>query len=709
MRTITSKLTRIYLLVAVSVLFTASAISQLYLYHHARTVAHGNLATQAAALAGNLESAVTFGDAEFAQQTLNVLQHYPDVRMAAVVMPDGKHFAMYATDPTARDPGKSDAFRQFLSQGEFIGLDKHGITHAIALKGENAARLVLVASLEKLNRQTLLIFLASTVIDALILFATYTMFRRMSLAVTRPIEELTSVMRRVEREGDHGQRTKIISDDEIGELATGFNAMLAALEQQNTSLNTELDERKRIQDKLDRLAHYDPVTHLPNRHFFHERLRIAVSHSLQLDKLMAVLFVDLDNFKLVNDSYGHHVGDMLLKAAAERLVKSLRAGDVVCRLGGDEFAIILEQMPDASQVQPIIEKLIRHLVSPIRLDGHDIVVSGSIGVAVCPEDADNPEALLRFADTAMYAAKGAGKNTWRRFDPEMASQSTLRLTLENQMRRGLAQGQFEVHYQPQIDLATGTVSGVEALARWNHPERGYISPAQFIPVAEESGLIRSLGDWVLHTACRQIVAWNKAGYLQLTMAVNVSARQLVHANFAEHVLEILAETGCPAELLELEITESVLMQHSEKTIALLERLRKHGIGIAIDDFGTGYSSMAQLKNLPVTKLKIDKSFVDEIATDRNDLAITAAMTGLANNLRIHVITEGVENSEQVLLLRQSGCHSFQGFHFARPMPAAQIADFISGFQLQQMQVNKSALAGLSTVDDVADSGKGISQ
>ncbi len=690
MRTITSKLTRIYLIVAVLVLFSAGSISQLYLYHHARTVAHENLNTQAAALAGNLESAVSFGDAKFAQQTLGALKHYPEVHLAAVILTDGKPLARYGASGSDED---ATPLQSYLAQGDFMAAGKHGVVFKIAPHAEDSARLVLIASLEKLNWETLMIFLAGILMAALILLAAFSTFRRMSRKVTRPIEELTTVMRTVEREGDYRQRSVIVSDDEIGELAIGFNAMLAALEAQNTNLNSELDERKRIQEKLDRLAHYDPVTHLPNRHYFHERLKIAVNHSLQLDKLMAVLFVDLDNFKLVNDSYGHHIGDSLLKTVAERLESSLRAGDVVCRLGGDEFAIILENLPDAGQLQPITDKLIQHLIQPLRLDNCDIVVSGSIGIAACPEDADAPEALLRFADTAMYAAKGAGKNTWRRFNPEMASQSALRLTLENQMRIGLVEDQFEVHYQPQVDLTTGTVSGVEALARWNHPERGYISPTQFIPVAEESGLIWTLGEWVLRTACRQIAHWHHAGHYRLTMAVNVSARQLVHANFAEQVLAVLAETDCPARLLELEITESVLMQHSEKTIALLERLRRHGIGIAIDDVGTGYSSMAQLKNLPVTKLKIDKSFVDEITTDSNDLAITAAMTGLANNLKIQVITEGVESSQQVLLLRQSGCHHFQGFHFSRPLLAAQVPDFIAAFRQSHAPSKKSALAG----------------
>ena len=680
MRTITSKLTRIYLIVAISVLLSSGLISLLYLYLHARAVAHENLSTQAVALAGNLESSVAFGDATFAQQTLDALAHYQQVRMAAVIMPDGGYFARYRTRHAASE---SDVLKQTLTQGDFIEATQHGVVFPIARQLDAPAHLVIVASLSQLNQETLLVLMASTGIGVILLLASYTLFRKMSHRVTRPIEDLAAVMRTVERDGDHGQRAKIVSDDEIGELTKGFNAMLSALEKQNRSLNLELDERRAVEAKLDRLAHYDTVTHLPNRYYFHERLKIAVAHSAQMEKLMAVIFVDLDNFKLVNDSYGHHVGDKQLLAVAERLSMSLRSGDVVCRLGGDEFAIILEHLPDTKQIDLICAKLMLNLTQPLRIDNYDIVVTGSMGVAVCPGDSDNPESLLRFADSAMYAAKGAGKNTWRRFDPEMATQSALRLTLESQMRVALAEQQFELHYQPQINMATGQVYGVEALARWNHPERGYISPAQFIPVAEESGLIRPLGEWVLRTACQQILAWSKEGHTQLTVAVNVSVRQLAHPDFVEQVIDILTQTGCRPEQLEIEITESILMQHSGKARAMLENLHAYGIGIAIDDFGTGYSSMAQLKNMPVSRLKIDKSFVDDIISDKSDQAITAAISSLAHSLHIETIAEGVENLEQVMMLRRAGCHEFQGYHFSRPLPASKVSDFISGFGLEQ--------------------------
>jgi diguanylate cyclase (GGDEF)-like protein len=677
--TITAKLTRIYLVVAVSVLLCSSLVSQVYLYLHARAVAHENLRTQVVAMAGNLESAVIFGDHAFAQQILDALQHYPEVQLAVVLLPSGQHLARYQ-----RAPGNQDSagplLAQFMTQSNFMNSDYHGVAQRIENASNGTVKVLMVASLAKLNRETLFILLAGTGAGALLLYATYTVFRNMSRNVTRPIEALTLVMRQVERDGDHSQRAQIESNDEIGELAHGFNAMLAVLERQNSSLNQELDERKVVQAKLDRLAHFDTVTHLPNRHYFHERLRLAVTHSINFDKLMAVVFVDLDNFKLVNDSYGHDVGDQQLRAVADRLTSALRSGDVVCRLGGDEFALILEHLSDLEQAALICEKIVRQLSQPLCIENHDIVVSASVGFATCPADADKPETLLRFADAAMYAAKGAGKNTWRHFEPKMAQQSTLRLTLENQMRIGLQECQFEVHYQPQISMETGTVCGLEALARWNHPERGYIIPAQFIPVAEESGQIQALGEWVMRTACEQIVVWEQTGMARLKVAVNVSVRQLAQANFVEQVMAILTETACPPDLLEIEITESMLMQNPEKTCAMLDRLRKFGIGIAIDDFGTGYSSMAQLKHLPVTKLKIDKSFVDDIAKNASDQAIATAISTLARSLQIRILAEGVENQEQVEVLRHAGCHEFQGYYFSRPLLGSQVVEFIGNFE-----------------------------
>jgi diguanylate cyclase (GGDEF)-like protein len=390
---------------------------------------------------------------------------------------------------------------------------------------------------------------------------------------------------------------------------------------------------------------------------------------------MAIVFVDLDNFKLINDSYGHHTGDLLLRTVAERLTGSLRSGDIVSRLGGDEFAIIIESIGDPGQLPAIAEKLIHCLTLPLSLDGNSIVVSGSLGIAVFPEDAENADVLLRYADMAMYAAKGSGKNTWRRYSAAMSGNSAQRLTLESRLRNALQENQLELHYQPQIDVSEGRIKGFEALVRWNDPENGLIGPLQFIPVAEECGLINPIGEWVLRTACQQARAWHAAGIGPMRIAVNVSARQLSQLDFAVMVIDAIEQAHCPPELIELEITESAFMQYGGRCESFLELFRTMKLNIAIDDFGTGYSSMSHLKHLPVTKLKIDKSFIDDIAHDAAALAIAHAIAGLAHNLEIGLVAEGVEHEQQAVLLQQMGCNTLQGYYLARPMKADDVPAF----------------------------------
>lgn len=446
-------------------------------------------------------------------------------------------------------------------------------------------------------------------------------------------------------------------------------------------LFTDITERKEAQERLHRIAHYDAVTGLPNRHFFQERLTMAVEQARLMDQSLSLVFVDIDNFKLINDTHGHQMGDALLRSIAQRLTNALRAGDIVARLGGDEFAVIIEGLADSQLMPAIADKLVRELSRPERIEGREITTGASLGVALFPEDADNEENLLRFADLAMYAAKESGKNAWRRFHSQMAGRSAKRLTMEQELRHALDDDCIEAHYQPQIDLRTRRVGGVEALARWRHPVRGYISPGEFIPVAEDSGLIREIGEKILRDACRQALAWRDAGIGPLRVAVNVSARQLQQAHFARSVLDTLATSGCPTALIEIEITESMLMQHAQRARSMLAELRENGLAVAIDDFGTGYSSMAQLKNLPVGKLKIDKSFIDDIAHNRADLAIVHAIAALARSLELDLIAEGVENDVQSQLLQQVGCHKMQGYAYSRPLPAQQFIDFCRNFRL----------------------------
>jgi diguanylate cyclase len=433
---------------------------------------------------------------------------------------------------------------------------------------------------------------------------------------------------------------------------------------------------RQAESHLHFLAHVDPVTELPNRHEFNERLAFALAKADRFETSVGLLLLDLDNFKVVNDTLGHDCGDVLLKLVAERLVATLRSNDVICRIGGDEFVIIVEPSDDASEVDGVARKILGALAAPFAVGGHQLHVSTSIGVSVYPRDAADARTLTRSADTAMYHAKNRGKNAFEVFQPAMEERAQKRLKLEANLRRALGEGELELYYQPQIDLRSGRVVGVEALSRWHCSELGAVSPAEFIPVAEESGIIVALGHWVLETACRQAARWRDAGLLDTIehVAVNLSARQTRETGLLDEIAGILRATGLPASLLELEITEGVLMENIHANIDLLHRFQAAGIHLSIDDFGTGYSSMSYLKRFPIDQLKIDRSFIHDVPGDGE--AIATAIIAMAHSLDLTVVAEGVETADQLEFLRRAGCDIMQGFYFARPMPAAELTKLL---------------------------------
>ncbi len=429
---------------------------------------------------------------------------------------------------------------------------------------------------------------------------------------------------------------------------------------------------QQAESHLHYLAHVDPVTQLPNRHEFNGALAYALARADRQDSSVGLLLLDLDNFKVVNDTLGHHCGDQLLKLVAERLVAILRATDIICRIGGDEFVVIIEPADDASEMASVARKILAVLAAPFALEGHQLYVSASIGVSLYPFDAQDVATLTRNADTAMYHAKHQGKNRYAVFQAEMELRAQRRLRMEANLRRALQNEELYLHYQPQIDLRSGRIVGVEALIRWNCREMGQLSPSEFIPVAEESGIIVELGRWVLQSACRQAASWCKAGLLDSLehVAVNLSACQARDPGLMDDIRAILDETQLPHGLLELEITEGVLMDNVHANVELMRRLQDTGIHLSIDDFGTGYSSMSYLKRLPIDQLKIDRSFVHDLPGEGE--AIVTAIIAMAHSLHLKVVAEGVETLQQVEFLRKAGCDNVQGFFFARPMTAAQL-------------------------------------
>ena len=437
----------------------------------------------------------------------------------------------------------------------------------------------------------------------------------------------------------------------------------------------DISERKRSEEHIHFLAHHDALTRLPNRTLLEDRISQAIAKSRRDGKHTAVLFLDLDRFKLINDTLGHDTGDQLLARVAERLMDLLRETETVARLGGDEFIIVIPALADIERAARVAQKVLESVSAPQLIDERLLHVTPSIGISVFPDDGEDVPTLLRNADTAMYHAKERGRNNFQFFTPDMNQAVQERVAIENDLRAAIERDEFELFYQPQVDCRSGQTTGMEALIRWRHPQLGLVPPDRFIPIAEETGLIVPIGAWVLREACRQTKRWHDAGQTGLRVSVNLSARQLQQSDLCEQIAAILAEAGLLPLTLELELTESLLMNDPMSAIKLLHALAALGIRIAIDDFGTGYSSLAYLKRFPVSRLKIDRSFVRDLSTDANDAAIVHAVVAMAESLKMEVLAEGVETVEQLRFLAAHGCFAAQGFLFSRPRPAAEFDSF----------------------------------
>jgi diguanylate cyclase (GGDEF)-like protein len=434
----------------------------------------------------------------------------------------------------------------------------------------------------------------------------------------------------------------------------------------------DVTERQRSEDRIAHMARHDALTDLPNRVLLLEQLNHEIKR-VKRGECLAVLCLDLDQFKSVNDALGHHIGDELLKLVGERLRGCTRELDIVARMGGDEFAIIMTQMEQAADAATLSKRIRDSVIKPYQIEGHQIVTDISIGISVAPMDAVESTELLRNADMALYDAKGDGRGTFRFFEPEMNTRMKVRRELEMDLRRALASEQFELHYQPLVTLETNDVNGFEALLRWHHPTRGLVSPAEFIPIAEETGLIVPLGEWVLKAACNEAVDWPE----HIKVAVNLSPAQLNCRNLVTMVKTALEETGMPPQRLQLEITETVLLQNTFTTLATLHELRKMGVQIALDDFGTGYSSLSYLRSFPFDKIKIDRSFIQDLSNGAEPLAIVNAVAGLAKCLNMTSTAEGVETQQQMDVLQAIGCTEMQGYLFSHARPANEIRQFFA--------------------------------
>lgn len=488
------------------------------------------------------------------------------------------------------------------------------------------------------------------------------------LSVHRSLFKLMRAAVRITN-GDLSERIYLDSKDELQAVGNAYNKMAVSLEK-------NLKERDAQEEKIKFLAYHDALTRLPNRVLFEDRLGQALAMAARNKELVGVMFLDLDRFKTINDTFGHSAGDQLLQTVAERLMGCLRATDTVTRMGGDEFLLIITGLKDMTQITGVAEKLLSALFQPLKLEMIEITVSGSLGISVYPQDGNDQETLIRNADAAMYYAKSKGRNNYQLYDILMNASTKEKLLMEEALRKALIRGEFVLHYQPRQQITTGQITAVEALIRWNHPKLGLLYPPEFISLAEEIGVIVEIGEWVLRTACLQNKMWQEMGLKPIRVSVNISGVQFQRDDYYHTVAQVVAETGLNPIWLELELTESMVMRNAPMTIAKLNQLHDFGVKISIDDFGTGFSSLSYLKLFPIDILKIDSSFIQDVSTESKDAAITKTIIGLSRRLKLNVVAEGVETYEQLSFLRSRKCNEIQGFIISKPLLVEDVASML---------------------------------
>jgi len=631
--------------------------------HDSRT----RLGALADIIAAEVSAALVFGDNTAIEKSLQSLNADPSITCLIVLNDQGKVAAQYVRQDLPQKP--SDIEQRLAQIRKRINTSIHKfsleVSRPIIHDGEQLGIILLELDSSLFLKKLLVSFGIGIVILLFSMVGSYLLSRRLGQIVTYPLLSLTNIMEEVTSTKDYRLRAEVSDVTELARLAEGFNEMLVEISNRDDALL----ER---QERLHRQANYDTLTGLPNRTLFNDRLAQALRRAERTKETLAVLFIDLDDFKLINDAHGHRVGDLLLEEVSRRLNKDTRADDTLARLGGDEFTIFLQGVKSAENALQVARKLLNALLNVFLLDDKQMYVSASFGIALFPDHGNSAEVLLKSADAAMYVAKQKGKNYIELFTHALYYKASERLSLQGDLHRALENGEFVLHYQPRVNLQNGDMSGVEALVRWQHPERGLVSPLTFIPLAEETGLIMELGEWVLKEACRQMQHWHRKGILVPRVSVNVSPLQFRRQNIVELVKSTLTSTGLSVRSLELEITESALMDDINQAIETLKQLQQLGVHISIDDFGTGYSSLSHLRSLPVNTLKVDRSFVMNAHISDEDAQILEAIFAMAHSLNLEIVVEGIECEEQHNLLRMKTSCEVQGYYYARPMPAADL-------------------------------------
>jgi len=643
-------------------------------------------------------------DVAMIRYDLRLLCSHPEISAARVYAADGRLLARYPEDSadgavfSAREPGAGETAELAVETRVDWSSRTIEIGRPVVFEGRSIGFFGLTADLSRgYEAMVADIAFAGVVIGSLLILSLL-LALRLQAYLARPISNLGRIMEEVSSCQDYSLRVPVSGSDELAMLARMFNDMLSQVElrdrrlaEQKLLLEEEVAQRtsdlEKMAEEAYRLAYFDTLTGLPNRRKLIDQFDLAVKEAASTNSAVALLFLDLDRFKRINDTLGHQIGDDLLIAVAERIKHCLRTCDTVSRinnseaacisrLGGDEFVVFLTGLTYPQQSGRVAQRLIQAIRQPISVQGYTLTVTTSIGISLFPEDGSDVVSLLKHADTAMYHAKEKGKNTYQFYNPSLNAVALNRLALENDLRVALEQEQFVVHFQPKFDTLTKVLTGAEALVRWEHPEKGMIYPADFIPVAEECGLIVQLGHTVLQQVCRNMAIWDKMGLPMGTISINLSGYQFSHPHMVANIADVLVATNVDPQFLQIELTESMLMDTSGACLDTLHDLKSLGVQLAIDDFGMGYSSLNYLKTFPIDVLKIDQSFICELPTDSHNAAITRAIIIMAHSLGLRVIAEGVERMEHYDFLRELQCNEVQGYLFARPMTAAQFTAFM---------------------------------
>jgi diguanylate cyclase (GGDEF)-like protein len=643
------------------------------------------LRTQADIIGFNTIAALAFSDPDAALDTLSSLKKEPDIVGAALFSDQGRLFVHYTREIGSVPPIVPE-------QDSGIVNGKLFVVSPIVFEGDRIGSIMLISDLSAWKHWQMRELAIGAGVFSLSLLVAVLFSSRLQRLVSEPILKLARTARRVSESQDYSLRAEKLSADEIGALVDDFNGMLSQIQLRDIELQkarNELEEKVHARTRelteltrqLEHQAYHDTLTGLSNRVTFDDHLRLATSQAKREGRRIAVMFLDLDRFKIINDTLGHAVGDKLLIQVAQRLKACLRSSDTLARLGGDEFAVLLPQPRQETDAADVAMKITAAIAEPIQVDGYSLHVTASIGVSLFPDDGSRAETIVKNADTAMYRSKDRGGNQYTFFSADMNARAERRLALETKLRQAIREGGLSILYQPRCDTVSLEIVGFEALVRWDEPEEGPIAPAEFIPLAEECGLIASIDEWVLETACREMLPWCTQADRDIRLAVNLSPAQFIREDLHLVISDILRRTGFPGVKLELEITESLFGPGNTNTRKVLELVRELGIEVSIDDFGTAYSSLSRLKQLPLHTLKIDHSFVRDLGQDPDDETLVRTIIAMAHNLNLKVVAEGVETRLQYDYVKRYGCDTVQGFLFGQPTSCGQIAQMLNNRDL----------------------------